>query len=87
MSRRIHALEELSQAGHYSKAAKQLSAADFDRLVSFINKNDGLSHLDFEYAVNRMFLDLPKPKNWSIIVELACAINTKAHGTLRRRIV
>lgn len=83
MSARIEALKELSQQLPYKTLAERISEADFDRVVEFIEDNDGLGHLDFEYAINRMHLDVnPKPKNWAIVQDLLLAANTRVH--LRR---
>jgi hypothetical protein len=64
----------------YKKVANKLSEAEFDKMVAFLEDNDHLGHLEFEYAVNRMFLDKDKSKNWSIIQELLCVCNTAVHG-------
>jgi hypothetical protein len=60
----------------YKRLALKLSEAEFDSCVAFIEDNDHLAHLEFEYAINRMFLDRKdKPKNWIIIQELLMVAN------------
>lgn len=65
----------------YRRLVKRLTEAEFDMIVDFIDDNDGLGHLEFEYAVNRMFLHADKPKNWSIIQELLLLTNTAAKAS------
>ena len=68
----------------YQKLGQRLTEAEFDRIVEFIEDHDQLGHLEFEYAVNRMFLDgAPRPKNWGIIQELLTIVNTAAKGRYR----
>lgn len=80
---RIEALKLKVKQYPYEKSAKKLSEADFDRVVEFIDDNDHLGHLEFEYAVNRMFLDKPKPKHFAIMQELLSVVNTAAKGVPR----
>lgn len=69
--------EKCSTEFHCKKLALKISEAEFDLAVGFIEDNDHLGHLEFEYAVNRMFLDKPeKPKNWAVICELLMLTNT-----------
>lgn len=42
----------------------------------FIVDNESLNKANFEYAVNRMFLDRPKTKHWKEIVELLTCSNS-----------
>lgn len=64
----------------YSKHAKKLSEAEFDECVDFIEEHDQLSHLQFEYAVNRYKLDQVKPKNHAIMLELLLVANCAKLG-------
>lgn len=52
------------------KSYLKLSGDDLDLAKSFILENDHLDRASFEMAVNRMFLDKPKPKSWKYILEL-----------------
>lgn len=82
---RLEALRDRCQRYPYQKNAKRLSEAEFDSMVEFLEENDHLGHLEFEYAVNRMFLDRPKAKNFAIIQELLSVANTAAKGVSRVR--
>lgn len=80
---RLDALKSRCQQYPYRKSAARLTEAEFDMLVAFIDDHDELGHLEFEYAVNRMFLNCSKPKNWTIIQELLTISNTAAKGKSR----
>jgi hypothetical protein len=74
--RRLQILKDRCKKYPYEKSAKKLSNLEFDLILKFIEKNDNLGYLEFEYAVNRMFLDREKPKNWPIIQELLVVANS-----------
>ena len=77
---RLEALKIKSGELYYRKLALKLTESEYDQVVQFIEDNDHLGHLEFEYAINRMFLDMPnKPKNWGVIMELIMACNTAAN--------
>lgn len=67
-----------SRSTQYPYAKNFLKLKDYEReiIFNFIRKNEALSHIEFEYAVNRMFLDQEKPKNWIIIQELLVISNS-----------
>lgn len=75
---RIDAIKDLCERYPYQKSARRMSEAEFDQMVAFIDDHNELGHLEFEYAVNRMFLDKPKPKSWAIVQELLIAANSHA---------
>lgn len=84
---RLEAFKDRCQRYPYAKLAKRLSEADFDRVVAFIEDNDHLAHLEFEYAVNRMFLnDKNRTKNYTIMMELLTVCNTAAKGIHRNNL-
>lgn len=58
----------------------KLTTADVELCVAFIKQHDALSQSEFELAVNRMFLDREKCKNWKIISELLSIANAQAHS-------
>jgi hypothetical protein len=61
----------------FGRLWKRLIPSERDFAHSFINSHDNLSKKDFEYAVNRAFLDLPnKPKHWKEILELLACTNS-----------
>jgi hypothetical protein len=59
----------------YKRLALRLSEDEFDVAVQFIEDNDHLDYLEFEYKLNMMFDGKPKPKRWSIIQELVLVAN------------
>jgi hypothetical protein len=64
-----------------SKAFIKLSKQEIQIATEFIHSNQLLSKGDFEFAVNRMFLDQAnKPKNYSIILELLTCCNSALPG-------
>lgn len=60
----------VAEGGIYRRHALRLKEAELNQCVEFIELNDKLDHLQFEFAVNRMFLDLQKPRNWNLMIEL-----------------
>ncbi len=79
---RAMAFENLKNHPWHGRVFAKLKASDKELALKFIEENDRLLILDFEYRVNRMFLDKPaKPKNWTIICELLQAANfiAKSH--------
>lgn len=60
------------------KLYAKMKANDRAIAFQFLQENAALSRADFEYKLNRFFLDKPeKPKNWAIISELLCNANSK----------
>ncbi len=83
MTRR-EALGTLMQQYPYKKSFKKLADREFLLIEAFMVVNSDLNHIEFEYKVNRMFLDYKdKPKNWVIIQELLVASNSAALGRSR----
>lgn len=81
---RVEALKELCGSYPYVKAAKMITEAEFDETVAFIEDNDNLDHLEFEYKVNRWYLDsTKKPKNIAVMSWLLVSANTRAKGKTR----
>lgn len=82
---RIDVMQDFFLQGHYQKVSKKLTEAEFDLVVAFVEENESLGHLEFEYAVNRMFLNVAnKPRNWVIVTEILMALNTRAKGNERK---
>lgn len=44
--------------------------------TDFIQANDSLDKANFEYAINRMFLDKDRPKNYKFVLELLTCANS-----------
>lgn len=57
----------------FKKAFKKLNDKEKKIALDFIANHNHLDKGSFELAINRMFLDQEKPKNWSIILELLVA--------------
>jgi hypothetical protein len=71
------ALEKLSTHAHYGKLYFKLAEKDRAEIVAFALINFDLSKDDFEFKVNRLYLDVEaKPKNYTKIMELLSAFNT-----------
>lgn len=73
--KRLEAFRSLEQHPWSSRIFKKLKENDVNFCISFIEKNNGLNKLDFEYAVNRIFIDKEKTKNWKIISEILISTN------------
>jgi len=58
------------------KVYGRLSQNDILMAVEFIGLNDELNKLDFEFKINRMFLDKQRPKNYKEILELLTCANS-----------
>jgi len=73
---RLIKFNSFSGHGWLKKAHSRLGQADLALAHSFIQENQSLDKGAFELKVNRMFLDRPKPKNWTVIVELLTCCNS-----------
>lgn len=78
MSKRVEAFANMERHPWLKKSWARLSAAEIALANSFIATNDSLDLGEFEKAVNRMFMDKPKPKNWTVICELLSCSNSRA---------
>jgi hypothetical protein len=76
MSYRLEKFNSYAEHAWLNKAFKKLSKAERDIATDFIKTNDYLGKYDFELAINRMFIDKEKPKNFSIILELLACLNS-----------
>lgn len=61
------------------KLYKKLNSMELTFCYHFIQTNQGLAKGEFEFKVNRMFLDYAgeKPKHWKEILELLTCANSK----------
>jgi len=76
---RLEAIAHLSTKYPYEKNVKKLSTKEIDFICKFVADNDSLNHLDFEYAVNRVFMTQShgiNQKKQAIIQELLTCANT-----------
>lgn len=55
---------------------RRLSKADIIEAHSFISDHDAMDKGAFEMAVNRMWMDQPKPARWKEIMELLICANS-----------
>jgi dsRNA-specific ribonuclease len=67
--------ESLAQHPWLHKAFKKLKAEELAMARAFLAENEALDQGAFELKINRMFLDKPKPRNFTIILELLCNSN------------
>jgi hypothetical protein len=69
--------ESLQNHPWLKKSWGKLKIAERDFARQFLNDHANLDRGQFEFKVNRMFLDQPiKPKNWTIISELLSNANS-----------
>ncbi len=82
MTRR-EAFASLEFHAMYATGFKRLSAPERLLCLEFLTRHALSPPADFGAAVNRMFLDLPKPPNKSMIQDLLTAANTISTRTGR----
>lgn len=68
-------LEQLKTHAWFGRVFKRLSKSELELARSFLQSHDDLAKAEFEFAVNRMFLDKPKPKHWVEILDLLANAN------------
>jgi hypothetical protein len=76
MDARLTKFEQYKDHAWLSKAYGKLKADERATAVAFILVNSELDKGAFELKVNRMFVDKPKPKNWTILLELLTCCNS-----------
>lgn len=74
-SRRRGNLLALREHAWFDRLYARLSSEELQTCHRFIDEHDALDRSEFEMRVNRMFLDKPKPKNWTVIAELLTVAN------------
>lgn len=75
---RLDAFQFLAQDTWYGRLYEKLSARDRVDCREFIAANDHLDADNFELAVNRWFIDKPKPKSWTAMAELVSTAGAKS---------
>lgn len=75
---RIDAFKKLEGHAWLGKVFAKLSKQEKELAMDFLAKNSALSNGDFQLAVNRMFLDAPKPKNHTSVMELLSCANSSS---------
>lgn len=73
---RLHIFRELKNDAFFGKFFKKLSTEEIRICEEFI-ANNSQSVSDFEYALNRLFLDKEKPRHWKEILELLLSANIR----------
>lgn len=73
---RLVKFEALKDHAWHGRSFAKLTAQELSLAREFIASNSTLGKGDFEYAVNRMFLDKQKPKNFMHILELLTCANS-----------
>lgn len=74
---RLAAFKAYEKHAWLGRVFRKLSPEEMQIAVGFFEKNAALSKGDFEYAVNRAFLDqVEKPKHYKEILELLTCANS-----------
>lgn len=77
MKSRIEIFHAYKNHAWLHKVYDRLSKSDIQICEEFIQSHDHLPKGEFEYAINRMFLDKPnKPKNYPMILEMLTCTNS-----------
>lgn len=74
---RMELFKTLESDAWFHRLWKRLKPAEIAICEEFIRSHDHLGIGAFEMAVNRMFIDKAKPKNYPIILELLTITNSK----------
>lgn len=86
MSQRLALFRSYASHPWLKKGFQKLSISEIFLASSFIEQKDHLPVDQFEFAINRMFLDkADKPKNWVIIMEMLANANTQAYNASKPR--
>lgn len=76
MNERLSKFKSFKTHPWFGRIFKKINSNDILFAESFIEKNEPLNKGEFEFAVNRLFLDRAKPKAWKEIVELLTCCNS-----------
>lgn len=76
MSQRLEKFHSFSKHAWLQKVYARLKKSDLSLVEGFILEHDHLDKEKFELAVNRMFLEKEKPKNWTLVLELLSNSNS-----------
>jgi hypothetical protein len=75
---RMVAFENLKEHPWLGRAWGKLSQEELSIARRFIREHSQADRAEFEFALNRLFLDLPKPKHHNLILDLLCNANSLA---------
>lgn len=77
MNKRLKKFESIKNDPWFGKIYSRLSTNEIELIRKFITENDSLNRSEFEFRLNRLFLDMTdKPKRWREITELLMISNT-----------
>lgn len=71
---RLNNFNKLITQPHQKKLFARLNKTDVDFCYKIINETIELNKNDYASKVVRLWLDKPKPKNWTIIEELLISL-------------
>ncbi len=73
---RLDVFQEWVKKYRGKKLVEKLTGEELKEVLAFIQDNKLLGPLEFEYKVNRLYLDNPnKPRNLGTMCEILIAIN------------
>jgi hypothetical protein len=72
---RLQKFNNLGNHPWFQKLTRRLTSKERLLAEAFISENEALGRAQFEFKLNRLFLDKEKPKNWAIILELLMISN------------
>lgn len=73
---RVEIFNKLAQHPWLGRVYDRLTMREREIAVTFIHEHDHLAKGEFEYAVNRMFLDRERPRRYKEILELLTCANS-----------
>ena len=76
MNKRMENFLSLEKHPMLGRRFRKLSPDQVNECKAFIVCNNSLNNDDFEKAVNRMFLDVAKPRNYKDMLELLSCSNS-----------
>jgi len=85
-SPRLNAFYSMKNHAWFGRVFSRLKNEDIELIRATIIKNDHLGAIEFDYAVNRLFMDKGAPnlpKRWKEICELLSAANSAVHQPVR----
>jgi hypothetical protein len=69
---------KLKEDPWFNRVYKRLTEDEIKESLGFINENGSKNYGEFEYTLNRYFLDRKKPKHWKEMIELIMISNRVA---------
>lgn len=75
---RLEKFRNLGKHPWFQRLISRLTRKEVLLAEGFLIENEALNRNDFDFKMNRLFLDKEKPRNWAIILELLMISNTEA---------